>query len=64
MLRTFIGFLLLVVMVQCLHLLRNQSVFVKFGAIYKKAAAEVVCAGVSTTCVAMKLGICWKTTEL
>ena len=59
-LRTFVGFLLLVVLVQSLHLLRNQSVFVKFGAIYRKAAAEVVCAGVSDVIYWITLNHVWR----
>ncbi len=38
---------MLVVMLQSLHLLRNQRVFVKLGRVYRRAAAEICCAAVS-----------------
>lgn len=46
-LKSFLGFIILLLLVQSLRLLRNRPLFAKFGAIYRKAVCEIITFAVS-----------------
>ena len=46
LLKSFLGFIIFLLLVMSLRLLRNQPLFCKYGAIYKKTVHEIITFGV------------------